>query len=517
MPHRMSIRRWIPTLTAALFPGLFWATIAAASEPFQFVEVTSAVVDKNPPGLGNVFDYAFMDINDDNLLDIVLNNHHRGQPTPMYLGTIDHKFKFWQNFPDKHATIAGFWLGEVDQNGDGKTDLIHTGNEGGVIINLNTSEKGESKPSYKPIHIKSSSRYVNFLDLDGDGALETLIRPGLVFKGITKKPIQTGVFHGIYAIGDFNNDGWPDLFSPGLNGRRAHWNGPRRLYKNNKGNLEEIKQDSEIVSQYLDGFVRTGDFNNDGNTDIYIFSSKRSVAGRKNIVADATTNTTGSGATISMQLFLGDGKFGFRDVSKKAGIAESTQKAGYSHVYLADIDNDSFIDIVNQGNYGTRCWRNNGDATFTQLDPKNTKWLSGKHMRFGDYDMDGRLDIVTGGPGPSWKSRPTSVAVYRNITDNKNKWLKVQLRQTDKNTMAIGAIVTLKIAGTHQIIGKKMMLCDTAGNHPRLHFGLGVTDKVDIEVTFPTAKEKKLFRNIAANRYVVLRLDGSVTDIAFGS
>ena len=46
---------------------------------------------------------------------------------------------------------------------------------------------------------------------------------------------------------------------------------------------------------------------------------------------------------------------------------------------------------------------------------------------------------------------------------------------------------------------------------------MGVTDKVDIEVTFPTSKEKKLFRNIAANRYVVLRLDGSVTDVAFGS
>lgn len=49
--------------------------------------MTESVVDKNPPGIGPVFDYAFVDINDDNRLDIVLNNHHRNKPSPIWLGT----------------------------------------------------------------------------------------------------------------------------------------------------------------------------------------------------------------------------------------------------------------------------------------------------------------------------------------------------------------------------------------------------------------------------------------------
>ncbi len=48
------------------------AIAASADEPmWKFTDVTSKVVDNNPPGIGRIFDYAFVDINDDNYLDIV--------------------------------------------------------------------------------------------------------------------------------------------------------------------------------------------------------------------------------------------------------------------------------------------------------------------------------------------------------------------------------------------------------------------------------------------------------------
>jgi hypothetical protein len=68
----------------------------AESEPLNrtFFDVTSKVIDQNPPGLGSVFDDAFVDLNDDNLLDIVLNHHHQSKPSPIWLGTPKFKFKY---------------------------------------------------------------------------------------------------------------------------------------------------------------------------------------------------------------------------------------------------------------------------------------------------------------------------------------------------------------------------------------------------------------------------------------
>ena len=218
-----------------------------------------------------------------------------------------------------------------------------------------------------------------------------------------------------------------------------------------------------------------------------------------------------------MRLYLGDGKFGFTDVTEKAGIANSKVKSGYSMVYLADINNDTHLDLVNQGNYGCQCWKNNGNATFTLVPKAQVPWAVNAHMRLDDYDMDGRLDIVTAAEGPGWKDRQTTIRVFRNEIDNGNHWLKVQLRQSGSNTMAVGAAVTVYRRGTKTILGKRILLCDTTGYHPRLHFGLARHQQVDIEVRFPATRNVVRFPAIEANRYVVLRPNGTVTNVEFGN
>ena len=61
--------------------------LLAEETPWKFTDVTAKVVDKNPPGIGRIFDYAMVDLNDDNYLDIVVNNHDHNKPAPIWLGT----------------------------------------------------------------------------------------------------------------------------------------------------------------------------------------------------------------------------------------------------------------------------------------------------------------------------------------------------------------------------------------------------------------------------------------------
>ncbi|YCM46738.1 CRTAC1 family protein [Verrucomicrobiaceae bacterium 227] len=473
----------------ATLPPISWAA------EWSFTDVTAEVIDFNPPGIGPIFDYAFVDLNDDHLLDIVLNNHHQSKPSPIWLGTPDHKFKFWGNMPREWLPIAGFHLGEVDHDGDGKTDLICTGNEGGVIINLNRTPPGTDKLTYHSVPIHSSSHLVSFADFNGDGSLETLIRPGQIFSEITTDPTSSGLQYGNWTIADFNNDGWPDLFGAGEENRRKNWRGPRKLFKNHQGTLEEIPLPSSLDAPHLGGIPKIADFNQDGNMDLYIFGS-----------TDPST-----GEIQPMKFFLGDGKFGFLDISETTGTSNARLKPGYSHVYLADLDNDSHPDLINQGNYGTAFWRNNGDTTFTLLPKSQTNhWTANAHMRFDDFDMDGRLDIVTSDHGPNWKNRPRSIRVFRNTTENDNHWMKVKLQQPGNNTMAIGAIVSIYDAEKGKLLGKQILSSDTEGSHPRLHFGLGTSTKIHLAITWPTSRETQRFSGVSANQYLLLRPNGMI-------
>ena len=480
------------------------ASAASADEPmWQFTDVTSKVVDRNPPGIGRIFDYAFVDINDDNYLDIVVNNHDHREPAPIWLGTANHTFQFWKDMPGSNTPLAGFFLGEVDLNGDARTDLVYTGNEGGIVVNLNTASRGAREPTYMPIALQQSSSQVSFADFDGDGGLEVLVRPGKMYDSTLSKVIRSDLHFGTATISDFNSDGWPDLFASGRIGRWKRWNGPRRLFKNNQGKLEAVGQDHSLITEHIAGIVRSGDFNNDGHMDLYIFDSK-------------PTDPKDADNNHYMRLYLGDGTFGFTDVTDKSGIANSKVKSGYSMVYLADINNDTHLDIVNQGNYGCRVWKNEGGASFSVVPRDEVPWAVNAHMRLDDYDMDGRLDIVTAAAGPAWKDRATTIRVFRNGIDNGHHWLKVQLRQAGGNTMAVGAAVTVFARGTKTILGKRIVLCDTIGYHPRLHFGLAAHDRVDIEVRFPSANKVVRYRNVQADRYVVLQPDGSARDVQFG-
>lgn len=287
---------------ALLLLGLVVTQSFFADAQWEFENVTSTVVDINPSITGNVFDYAFVDLNGDNYLDIITNNHNTFED-PMWLGTADHKFVYWQSLPMENKATSAFHLAELDYNGDGQTDLAYTGNEGGFMLNINISPVGTLKPLFDGKHKDLSSPETMFIDLDGDGTLETMMRPGLIFGDFAGDPIQEGVQYGSCGVADFNGDNWPDLFCAGTENSRGERAGPRKMLINNNGTLESVALDQAFFNDNIDGVVRTADFNNDGHMDIYIWNDY--------VIAEGKPSSN-----RRVRLYLGDGNLGFTDVTE---------------------------------------------------------------------------------------------------------------------------------------------------------------------------------------------------------
>jgi enediyne biosynthesis protein E4 len=129
-------------------------------------------------------------------------------------------------------------------------------------------------------------------------------------------------------------------------------------------------------SFYNGGGVGAGDFNNDGLTDIYFCANM-----------------------VGNRLFLNQGNFIFKDITKQAGV--SCGSSWSTGVSIVDINADGYLDIyvcksgqpAGEKRYN-ELFINNGDLTFTEMAGKYGLDINGLsvHAAFLDYDHDGDLD-----------------------------------------------------------------------------------------------------------------------------
>lgn len=156
------------------------------------------------------------------------------------------------------------------------------------------------------------------------------------------------------------------------------------------------------VDEWMLGGVAVADFNNDGWPDIFVMMS-------------------GGGPD---RLFINNGNGTFTNQAVAWGVAAVH---GGGAVCAGDYNGDGWIDLFvasfgsamnNQGEIGKhRLYRNNGNGTFTEVAVEagvnltSTLGPSGNGCCFGDYDLDGRLDLAVAG----WKSSAQGNRLFRNI------------------------------------------------------------------------------------------------------
>ncbi len=114
---------------------------------------------------------------------------------------------------------------------------------------------------------------------------------------------------------------------------------------------------------------------------------------------------------------------------------------------------------------------------------RNRAAHSSRGCAFGDFDNDGDVPAVNMNEPPS---------LQRNDMSGGNHWLKVKLVVVKSNRSAIDARVTAHYGGRRQAQEVMSQASFYSANDPRLHFGLGAIDRVDLDVRWPNGGRERI-------------------------
>jgi enediyne biosynthesis protein E4 len=278
-------------------------------------------------------------------------------------------------FPHAPATMAG-GVAVFDYNNDGRPDIFFTNG-----ANIATLKKDSAK--------FSNHLYRN----DGNG----------VFTDVTKEAGLSGSGYDIcVAVGDYDNDGYPDLFVGGVHGNTLYHN-------NGDGTFTDVTAKAglnhSLDPQYGPLWTSAAawvDVNNDGLLDLVVINYLQ-----WNIKTEPLCPFAGSYDYCSPdrykgqpnQLFLNRGDGTFQDVSEQWGLRAKPGKG--MDVGIADYDLDGRPDlfVTNDTSYNY-LFHNNGhsfeEVAFQQgvALVEDGGFVSGMGLDFRDYNNDGYPDIV---------------------------------------------------------------------------------------------------------------------------
>jgi hypothetical protein len=281
-----------------------------------------------------------------------------------------------------------------DYDGDGKMDLFF----------VNGAKLSDPmKPGEQPD--KSNPRYWNRLyHNNGDGT----------FSDVTEKSGLRGCCYGMgVAVGDYDNDGYPDLYVTG-------WNSNTLYHNNGDGTFTDVTKKAGVSAAGWSTSAAFVDYDRDGYLDIFVtryldwdFS--------KNLWCGDRAQQSRSFChpnlfqPVSSVLYRNNHDGTFTDVSEQAGL--NTHPGNGLGVAINDYDHDGWPDIaVANDARPQQLFRNLGNGKFEEIAVRSGLALddfgqtfSGMGIDFRDYDNDGWPDIfITDLATQNW-------AIFRNV------------------------------------------------------------------------------------------------------
>jgi len=271
---------------------------------------------------------------------------------------------------------------------------------------------------------------VGLIDYDNDGWLDIFLVNGSTFDALDGKqtPPHAALFHNNHdgtftdvaekagvtndrwgfgvAVGDFDNDGWPDIAVTNY--------GKNRLYRNNHdGTFTDVAEKAGITLGNWSAGVTWGDYDGDGRLDLFIsgyvhFDRDHLPISGSKVVGYAQCKFRG---VVSMcgprglqgepdHLFHNNGDGTFTDTSVKAGVSDPNNYYGFTSIFV-DINNDGKPDLlVANDSVANYLYINKGNGTFEDDSyvsgfavNKDGREVASMGLAVGDYENNGLLDI----------------------------------------------------------------------------------------------------------------------------
>jgi YVTN family beta-propeller protein len=359
-------------------------------------------------------------------------------------------------------------------------------------------------------------------DYDNDGDLDLYLvnsgqanklfrnEGGGTFVDATSGPLgDTGKGTGL-AWGDYDNDGDLDIYLTQDSGD------PNKLFRNEGGGTFVNATSGPLGYTGACQSVAAGDYDNDGDLDLCLTSATGANKLFRNegngVFVDATSGPlllSNPSSGVAWGDYDGDGDFDLY-LSCESGIPNKLFRNEGNGVFVDatsgplgdtawgggvawgdyDLDGDLDLYLSNPGS-ASKLFRNEGGGTFVNV---TSGPLGGNHggvgVAWGDYDQDGDLDIyfasgaaVGGGQN----------LLMRNDRPNGNHWLQVNLVGSVSNRSGIGARVRAVSGGLKQIEDVSGGSGYVSQNSLTAEFGLGSRTLVDtLEVHWPSGKKTTL-------------------------